>query len=74
MTKPELYRLVFQSQEGRLVLADLAGYVERMDVAQPGSAGQLIAHITRMINSPDVAPVNSKPRVARASGGRIIHG
>lgn len=75
MTKPELYRLVFKSTEGQQVLADLARYVEVMDVSQPGSAGKLIAHITRMINEPDRAPVNGKVRgVARASGGRITHG
>lgn len=74
MTKAELYRLVFRSPGGQEVLADLARYVEVMDVSQPGSAGKLIAHITRMINEPERAPVNGRPRVARASGGRIIHG
>lgn len=74
MTKPELYRQVFGAPEGREVLADICRYVEVMDLSQPGSAGQLIAHIIRMINAPD-APVNGKPRVpTKASGGRIQHG
>lgn len=73
MTKPELYRTVFHSPEGRDVLADICRYVETMSLEKPGSAGTLIAHIIRMINAPDV-PVNGKPRVQRASGGRISHG
>ena len=74
MTKPELYRQVFGSPEGREVIADICRYVETMNLEQPGSAGQLIAHIIRMINAPE-QPVNgTKPRMTKASGGRITHG
>jgi hypothetical protein len=74
MTKPELYRLVFQSNEGREVLADICRYVETMSLEKPGSAGTLIAHIIRMINAPDVPVNGTKPRMTKASGGRIDHG
>ncbi len=72
MTKPSLYREVFGSPQGREVFADICGYVERMDVTAPGSAGKLIAHIARMreINDPSV---NGKVP-PKASGGRIQHG
>lgn len=74
-TKPELYRQVFNAPGGREVLADLAGWVERMDVSQPGSAGKLIAHIIRMLNEADkAAPKTSGVRSFRASGGTIAHG
>lgn len=74
ITKPELYRRVFNTPEGKEVLGDLSRYVETMAYEKPGSAGVLIAHITRMINMPD-APVNGKaPITSRASGGRIQHG
>lgn len=71
--KPSLYREVFGSPQGREVFADICGYVERMDVKEPGSAGKLIAHIARMreINNPTP---NGTPRTTRASGGRIHHG
>jgi hypothetical protein len=71
-TKPELYREVFNSPAGREVFADICGYVERMNVSEPGSAGKLIAHIARMKDQPAAAA--PKPRVVRASGGRIAHG
>lgn len=73
MTKPSLYREVFGSPSGREVFADICGYVERMDVSQPGSVGKLIAHISRMreLNDP---PAKEPPVLARASGGRIKHG
>lgn len=73
MTKPELYRTVFHSPGGREVLADLAGYVERMNVSEPGSAGKLIAHITRMLNEPD-KPAQTTARLPQRRGGRIEHG
>lgn len=73
--KPSLYRHVFNSAEGREVFADICGYVERMDVSQPGSAGKLIAHIARMREMPDpTALQNGTVRQTRASGGRIAHG
>lgn len=72
MTRAALYRQVFASPEGREVLADLAAYVERMDVSQPGSAGKLIAHITKMLHAPD-RPAIAAVRGVRASGGRIAH-
>lgn len=72
MTKPETYRLVFHSPQGREVLADLNGYVERMDVASPGSAAKLLAHIHHQLYKPDTP---AKPvRLQRAAGGRIQHG
>lgn len=72
MTKPDLYRIVFGTPEGREVFADMCAYVERMDVSGPGSAGKFIAHIARMKDQPALpAP---KPRAVRASGGRIQHG
>lgn len=74
MTKPELYRTVFQSPEGREVLADICRYVETMNLEQPGSAGQLIAHIIRLINAPEPATNGAPPRATKASGGRIAHG
>ena len=71
-TKPELYREVFNTPAGRQVFADICGYVERMNVAEPGSAGKLIAHIARMKDMPPAAaPV---PRALRTTGGRIAHG
>lgn len=73
MTKPELYRLVFQSSAGREVLADLNGYVERMDVAQPGSAAKILAHIHHQLYKPD-APAKKPALTMKASGGRIQHG
>jgi hypothetical protein len=73
VTKPELYRLVFHSSAGREVLADLNGYVERMDVAQPGSAAKILAHIHHQLYKPD-APAKRSPVPLKASGGRIAHG
>lgn len=72
MTKPELYRLVFNSPQGREVLADLNATLVRMDVAAPGSAAKLLAHIHTQLYKPE-APAK-KPVVLRASGGRIAHG
>jgi len=74
VTRPELYRHVFQSPEGREVLADICRYVETMSLEKPGSAGTLIAHIIRMINAPDVPVNGTKPRMTKASGGLIDHG
>ena len=74
MTKPETYRLVFQSPQGREVLADLAAYAERVN-EKPGSAGQLITHITKVLNVPDAPAMKiGLGRIRKASGGRIQHG
>lgn len=72
MTRPDLYRQVFNSPEGREVFADICGYVERMDLSAAGSAGKLIAHMARMKDMPP-API-PVPRAVRAPGGRISHG
>lgn len=70
--KPELYHRLFTSPEGREVWADICGYVERMNVSEPGSAGRLLAHIARM---KDMLPVPvPRPRAIPTPGGRIAHG
>lgn len=72
MVKPEVYRRVFGSLEGREVMADLARQVQRMNLAEPGSAAKLFGYITEKVTTLD-APV-PKPRLQRAAGGRIQHG
>lgn len=72
MIKNTLYREVFNTPAGKQVFADICGYVERMNVSEPGSAGKLIAHIARMKDMPDAAPAEA--RTLRTAGGRIAHG
>jgi hypothetical protein len=75
MTKPELYRHVFRSSEGQLVLADLARHVETMGYEKPGSAVVVIAYILRMMNTPDPPANGRRGELApKQSGGRIEHG
>lgn len=74
MTITETYRLVFNAPGGKDVLADLASQVEQMPSEHSGSAGKLLAHITKKLHEADRPTPRSRPDRLKASGGRIHHG
>jgi hypothetical protein len=74
MTTPELYRMVFNVPGGLEVLADLAAKVAQMPPEHAGSAGQLLAHISKQLYQAEKPAPKRRPDPMAASGGRIQHG